>query len=275
MIIDSHTHIGDFGGVGEGRATMQTKDLLRSMEEAGIDISIVIANNLKGQEEGTDNEELLQEVQKFPDKLRAVANLDFPRLNEEEYTEGLLALLENKLVVGLKLYSGYQNYDPCNDLLTPFYETCQKRNMSVIFHTGYLLEGTSGSKEYAHPKILGTLAEKFSELSIIAAHFGNPWVKECGEVMRQHQNIYTDLSGYFTEFQPISKEEKQEFQRDVQLLKEAAGGLDKCLFGTDWWLYSQKEYKEAVEALPLSSRERDLIFFENAQKLFRIEEHKR
>lgn len=271
MIIDSHTHIGDFGGIGEGRVAMSAEDLIRSMDEAGIDMSLVIANNLRGEEEGTDSEELVNEVQKFSNRLRAIANMDFPRLQEQGYEDHLLKLLENAIVVGLKFYSGYQNYNPIDEKLTPFYEFCQAQSMPVIFHTGYLLQRTSGSKDYAHPGILGNLALRFPKLTILAAHFGNPWIRECGEVMRTYQNVYADISGYFTEFQPISEKEKRDFQNDIELLKETAGNLRHCLFGTDWWLYSQKEYLEAVKQLPLNDEEKDLIFWKNAKEIFNLQ----
>ncbi|GEM_PF-3599381 len=271
MVIDSHTHIGDFGGIGEGRAAMLTMDLIRSMDEAGIDVSLVIANNLKNEEEGTDSEELIEEIQKFPNRLRAIANIDFPRITEQNYSNNLLKILEHSAVVGLKFYSGYQHYDPADEKLTQFYAFCQSENMPVIFHTGYLLEGSSGSKDYSHPGMLSSLAQKFPQLTIIAAHFGNPWIQECGELIGKYPNVYADLSGYFIEFQPISEKQKKEFQNDIALLKQTAGSLEKCLFGTDWWLYSQKEYLEAAQELPMTEKEKELIFSKNAQTLFNIQ----
>lgn len=270
-IIDCHTHIGTFGGVGEESDEKTAAELIRSMDEADIDMSLVIANNLKGNEGGITSEELVEEVQKFPARLRAIANLDFPRMKEEDYVGNLLKMLESEHIIGLKLFVGYQQYDPCDEEIIPLYEACEERDMPVMFHTGYLLEGALGDREDAHPRIVGKLAKKFPKLTIIAAHFGNPWTKECGEIMRKYQNVYADLSGYFEELQPISEKEKQEFHEDVKILKEAAGGLDKCLFGTDWWLYSQREYKEVVESLPLSEKERELIFYENAKRIFNLE----
>lgn len=270
-IIDCHTHIGGFGGIAKELAAKSVEDLIRSMDEADIAISLVIANNIKGGEEGTISEEVVEEVQKFPNRLRAIVNLDFPRLTEGDYGKSLLRMLESKWAVGLKLYSGYQQYDRLDEQITPFYDLCQVRSIPVIFHTGYLAEGVSGDREDAHPRVIVDLAKKFPKLTIIAAHFGNPWIKECGEIMREYQNVYADLSGYFTELQPISEKERQEFHGDIEKLKEAAGGLNKCLFGTDWWLYSQKEYKEALESLPLSEKERELLFYENARRIFNLE----
>jgi len=270
MIIDCHTHIGGFGGVIKDLKAKTTGDLIDSMDEAGIAKSIVIANNLKGVEEGTESRELLEEVRRFPDRLRAVPNFDFIRLKEPDYVKQLLEILKDEFTVGLKLYAGYQQYDPCDERIMPLYNFCRESNLPVIFHTGYLLKGTSGDEEYSHPKILNKLAEKFPDLVIVAAHFGNPWIEECGKVMKKHENVYADLSGYFTELQAISGKEKREFQADIQKLKQAAGGLERCLFGTDWWLYTQKEYREAVEAIPLSETERTLLFYENARNIFHL-----
>ncbi len=267
MIIDCHTHIGKFGGVVKNIKGKTAEDLIASMDIAQIDLSFIIANNLKGFG-GTDSWKLFKVVSKFPDRLRMIANFDFSRIGDVGYKDKLLKLLNNELVVGLKFYPGYQEYDLCDELITPFYEFCQKSEIPIVIHTGYLLEEAEEGMECSHPRIISPLAKKFSKLVIIAAHFGNPYVEECGVVMKENENVYADISGYFTEFEPISSEEKNSFIKDIRKLKKSAGGLEKCIFGTDWWIYPQKEYKDAVELLSLSKREKELIFYKNSQSIF-------
>ncbi len=264
MIIDCHTHIGEFEGSEEVKTV---EDIIASMDIAQIDLSIVIANNLKGFG-GTDSWKLLKIIEKFSDRLRMIANFDFSRISEVGYEEKLLKLLNNELVVGLKFYAGYQKYNLCDELISPLYEFCQKAKKPIMIHTGFLLEGTEGNMEYSHPRIIDPLAKKFPELVIVAAHSGNPHIEECGIVMKENKNVYSDISAYFTEFKQISLKEKLSFKRDIEKLKKAAGSLEKCIFGTDWWLYSQKEYKDAVESLPLSKKEKELIFYKNSQNIF-------
>jgi predicted TIM-barrel fold metal-dependent hydrolase len=45
---------------------------------------------------------------------------------------------------------------------------------------------------------------------------------------------------------------------------------EKFLFGTDYPLYSQKEYLAAVQALEMEPAERELVMHANAARIFRI-----
>ncbi len=103
------------------------------------------------------------------------------------------------------------------------------------------------------------------------AHFGNPWIADCAAVVAKNKNVYVDLSGYFSEYKPISKEEKEDFVKQLAEFKMFVGDFKKCLFGTDWPIYSQKEYLDAVRALILTEEEKDLVFSKNAEGLFNIQ----
>ncbi len=261
MIIDCHTHIGFLPETGE----KTVNDLIASMDEAGIDLSIILANDLEGIP-GSGTEETIEKASVFPERLRVMANFDFLKMKRIGYMTELKRQLKEDLVVGLKFYPGYQRYDLYDTDLHELYDFCQSEGISVMFHTGFLLEGSEGSA--SNPMMISPLADKFTELTIVAAHFGNPFIKECGDLMRRHNNVYADLSGYFTEFQSISQKEIEEMRRDIDELRRSIGGLERFIFGTDWPLYSQKEYMESVKSLSLLEKERDLIFSGNAQRIF-------
>ncbi len=261
MIIDCHTHIGSLPDTGE-----RTVDgLIVSMDEAGIDLSIILANDLEGIP-GSGTDETIERASAFPERLRVMANFDFLKMKRVGYMAELKRQLKEDLVVGLKFYPGYQSYDLYGAELHELYDFCQSERIPVMFHTGFLLEGSKGMA--SNPMMISPLAEKFTELTIVAAHFGNPFIEECGDLMRCHGNVYADLSGYFTEFRPISRKEVGEMRRDIDKLRRLIGGLERLLFGTDWPLYSQKEYMESVKSLSLSEKERELIFSGNAQRIF-------
>jgi hypothetical protein len=46
---------------------------------------------------------------------------------------------------------------------------------------------------------------------------------------------------------------------------------DRVLYGTDWPLASMESYLAFMEELALPSRDKDLMFFENAARLFKLE----
>lgn len=270
MIVDAHTHIGSFGSEGNASATKTVHDLIRSMDEAGIDMSVIIANSWEDPTVGTTNSAGLAAVTLFPDRLRLVVNLDVTRIDERGYVDGLMEYLQKDMVVGLKLYSGYQDFLPNDERIRPLYAFCQERKRPVIFHTGLLMVDEEGVRKEIHPDIVRAVASAYPHLVIVIAHFGNPHIEACGRLLREWEHIYTDLSGYFNEYEPLSESQQAEFVSDVLQLKEAAGGLHKCMFGTDWWLYSQAEYRAATEAIPMSAEEREAVFSTNAMRVFSI-----
>ncbi|MEK7542172.1 MAG: amidohydrolase family protein [Patescibacteria group bacterium] len=265
MIIDSHTHIGEFGG-----KHWAPEQLIQSMDEAGIDISLLIANFFgKKGSEGVSTKEVIEVCKKFP-RLKAIGNVDYSQVSEQQI-EQLQDAIEKKLIVGVKFFLGYELFYPNDVKLHPLYEFCSLRNVPVVFHTGMLESGFSGLLKYSHPLGVDEVAAQFPDLKIVMAHFGNPWIADCAAVVAKNKNVYVDLSGYFSEYKPIAEEEKQDFVKQLSEFKMFAGDFTKCLFGTDWPIYSQKEYLEAIRALPMTDEEKKLIFSKNAQKLFNIQ----
>ena len=53
-------------------------------------------------------------------------------------------------------------------------------------------------------------------------------------------------------------------------LRTFMGDFKKMLFGTDYPLYNQKEYIGAVQQLPLSEQEKELVFWENANVVYNL-----
>ncbi len=266
MIIDVHTHIGRVGE--ENRSP---EDLINSMNEAQIDISFIISNSFdRNRELGATIEEVIDAANKYANRLKAIGNIDYTSLDNNQI-DNILSLLERKLLIGLKFYTGYEHFFPHDKRLYLLYEHCSKNNIPVIFHNGVLLTGSSGLLKYSHPLTIDELAVAYPDLKIIIAHFGNPWIRDCAAVVAKNPNVYVDLSGYFTEFQSITNEEKNDFIKVLTEFKIFVGGFHKCMFGTDWPLYSQKEYLNIVRELSMNEEEKDLVFSKNALRIFNLE----
>ncbi len=82
------------------------------------------------------------------------------------------------------------NYD--DPKYDPIWELAEKLGMPVAPHTGIL---ASGQLSRMRPGYLGTIAVKFPNLIIHAAHFGNPWYNEAGEIARRNKNVFFDMTG--------------------------------------------------------------------------------
>lgn len=260
MIIDSHTHIDRAKSV-----DMTPEGLLSSMDEAGIDYSIVIANDLTH----SSNEQVIAYAQDHK-RLLAVACVNIDSFGDEQ-VDKLIGYLQKKQTIGIKLYPGYQNYYPYENRFFPLFDFCEKNNFPIVIHTGILMTGCEGYLEQAHPLHVDRIAHSFPKLKIIMAHMGNPWLIDTVAVMWKNPNVYTDFSGYFTEFKPIAQYEVDDFLKKMIEVKKMMGSYSRFLFGTDWPLYSQKEYLQAIQSIHMSSDEKTLVFSQNAINVFKLD----
>ncbi len=262
MVIDAHTHNFKLKD-----KFYTADDLIASMDEAGIDYSMLIANS--SVEDGLVTEQVIDVSKKYP-RIKAVGSVHYPTLDKDKIDK-LIDYLKEKKIHAVKLYPGYEDFYPLDEKLFGLYEKCQRLGKPVIFHTGVLMIGSTGLLKQIHPLNIDEVAQKFPDLPIIMAHFGNPWIIDAAAVVAKNKNVFVDLSGYFTEYESISKEESGSFIKQLTEFKSFVGNFKKCLFGTDYPLYSQKEYLEVVSSLPFEGEEKDLVLWKNAKDIFDFE----
>lgn len=238
------------------------------MDEAGIDYSMLIADSAP-LEDGMSTDQVIKICEENP-RLKAIGCVEYKNISSDQI-EKLINYLKEGKICGVKLYPGYEDFYPLDDKLFPFYEQCEKLDKPVIFHTGMLQIGLAGRLKQSHPLNIDDLINKFPELKIVMAHFGNPWVTDAAAVALKNKNVYVDVSGYFWVYASISQKDIDFFVEDLMRFKNFVGDFKKCLFGTDWPLYSQKEYLGAVRQLPLTEEEKDLVFWKNTKEIFGLE----
>ncbi|MGE5214436.1 MAG: amidohydrolase family protein [Nitrospirota bacterium] len=258
MVIDCHTHLDDDGGADK---------LLHSMDEAKIDASILIAETLPGE---ISNASQVLEAVKRSERLWAIVNCIFSKTVELKYVEELTQVLQEDRVVGLKFYLGYEEYSPNDERLHQLYEYCEKHDVPIMFHTGVLETGSTGLLEYSHPLQVDRVATRFPNLTIIMAHMGNPWLIDCAAVLAKNHNVYADMSAFFAENRSITAHDVEVFKQRMEQVRVFLYSYEKFLFGTDYPLYSQKEYLAAVEALEMEQTEHELVMHGNAARLFGV-----
>jgi predicted TIM-barrel fold metal-dependent hydrolase len=228
LTVDCHTHLGEADGRVYG-----PDELLRSMDRAGIDQSIVIAEPTGGWHSTID---YLAELAGREPRLKVLADVQFASLDVRQIHR-LVGLLESGRAVGLKFYIGYEEYYASNEKLFPLYEYCQEHNRPVMFHTGALERANRGLLKYSHPLTVDEVAHAFPGLRIVIAHMGNPWLLDCAAVMGKNEHVYADVSAFFDEFKPITAADVEIFVKRLSDARLFLGSYEKFLFGTDWPLY--------------------------------------
>jgi predicted TIM-barrel fold metal-dependent hydrolase len=267
MILDSHTHIG------KKTIIASAQDLIKSMDAAHIDASLVFAGKINDQA----TQALLEDIAPFKGRLFGIGSISplgegglAPNGRLYQYIREMLATNQ---IFGLKFYVGYEHYYPYDKDLSYIYELLIKYDRPAIFHSGDCYNGVCGAKlKYAHPLNIDELAVDYPALKIIIAHMGYPWVRDAAEVCYKNKNVYSDLSGFvYGDFKHNDAHNYHDFV--VEFIK-VAGGTNKLIFGTDWPISNQSSYittlKDVLSAIGSSRQERAEIMGNRAAKLFGI-----
>ena len=172
MLIDAHLHLS-------GRE--QTDDVLRSLDEAGVDIAVLLAPFLTDPYRLDDhdslrkgNAHLARLVRGHTDRLVgfAVVNpLHTEAPDDLEYAITDLGLRGLKMVP-----TGWYPYDDCAHRV---YERANRLKLPILFHSGIFIDGRSG--RFCRPTFFEALRDH-PGLRVTLAHLGWPWCDEANAV---------------------------------------------------------------------------------------------
>jgi len=264
MIIDCHTHINNYHD--EGRESLQEclAKLQNEMRRNRVDIAMVLTSYKLVPGRPSTRDAVLA-TRDLPN-IFIVAGLSFLNFREDDLQE-LREYLKDGSVRGLKLYPGYEPFYPNDPKLHKAYELAGEFNVPMMIHSGDTYD-PKGRVRYAHPLHVDDVAVDHPEVNIIICHIGNPWIRDCMEVVYKNKNVYTDISGLvlgdFTD--------RFEIYMRKQLQDMLVYGVEptKVLYGTDWPISSMESYLEFMSELTIPDKEKKKILSENAAKLFRL-----
>ena len=247
------------------------KKLIKQMDEAGIEKSVLLIADLFYNTDEDNNGEKIKWIhkfhydflQKYPDRFIIFSGVD-PRRGEKGI-ELFKKSIEEYKFKGLKLYPpcGFEIDDIA---LTEYYELCRFYHLPVLIHTGPSLKDMYLSKKY--PLTIKIIANKFKEVNFILAHSGILYFNEGLELAKEYNNIYLDISGFQKESNNI-----ESIKNKMKILfKEIP---KKVIFGSDWPLYnfniSQKKWIRYIkDNCGLTSNDYENLFNENAKKILKL-----
>ena len=267
MIIDAHTHIGK--SPRSNNAETYDGNFRKLLKEAGanaVDHLIIIAGFKKRIWSNISTKRLAEIVGKTS-MVSVVASIDILGYRKKDLRE-LESFLRKKLVVGVKLYTGYQHFYPNDKRCVPIYKLCLNYDVPVIFHSGDTLAGyvKNPKIKYSHPLHVDEVATDFPNLKIVMAHMGNPWLVDCAEILYKNPNVYADISGLVVGDNLNTPDGKLARRKILELIDYV--GQNKLLYGTDWPLAPMRTYLKFVKELGLSRASRDQLLYKNAVKVF-------
>jgi uncharacterized protein len=233
MIIDCHTHLGR-----NEHINANAKQLLESMDEAGIDKALVFAGELND----CPNNWMLEQIAPHKDRLLGVAAYRHTDQWKQEDIQLIEWYGEGK-IVAVKFYTGYDHFYPAN--VNGILYELNKVGCPAIFHMGDCLNSVKKAKlKFANPMLIDDVAVDFPNMNFIIAHMAYPFQREAAEVCYKNDNVFTDVSGFV--YDNFKESDRIKFKKVINEVLDISSS-DKLLFGTDWPIANQVSYIDALD----------------------------
>ncbi len=285
MIIDCHAHTSNHKLWGLHTDSATIEDLERLAEKFGICKIVLMATYFPFKKTGLTNQELLARIA-GNGLFCMFGSLDIMN-NFQAGLRELEALAEKKLIAGIKLYPGYQNFKASDEKVFLIYELAQRFGLPVMFHTGELHHCCSREKRekgdlkcnndfcwldrlqhLSHPEQMRKAAQSFPDVTFVLSHLANPYFKDLRQLMAECENVHTDMSGQFlSDTEEDNPDYRQLLKREIIKFLQLPQGIDRLMFGTDFPIQSYQDSVDLIKMLGLSEEEKGKIFYKNAQKL--------
>jgi predicted TIM-barrel fold metal-dependent hydrolase len=264
MIVDCHVHLNNYEDETVFVLDRSLERLRQAMRRNRVDFALVLTSYTVSP--GRPSTRQVVEALRDAPFLSVVAGLDYTSFRPDDLVE-LADYVRDGKVRGLKLYPGYQPFYPSDPCWTPAYRFAAEHRIPVMIHTGDTFS-SRGKLKYAHPLHVDEVAVDHPDVHFVICHIGNPWIRDCMEVVYKNPNVHADISGLTLG----SFDDRFEvyMRRQVQEMLLYGVEPDRVLFGTDWPIASMESYLEFMEELAIPEREKRKILADNAMELFRL-----
>lgn len=286
MLIDIHAHttIHKLWDLHTSSATI--KDLERLAKEYDIRRIVLMATYFPFKGTGLHNLELLRRIA-GKDLFLMFGSLDIMNNFERGLAE-LELMARKKLLSGIKLYPGYQDFHASDPDIFPIYRLAEKYSLPVMLHTGELhscceAHSTGHGEKRCHVCHLDKLAHEsnpsaiteavrtFPDVTFVLSHLANPYYDELISLMRECPNVMTDISGLF---RSGSGEDTEDYLKQLtdtlHTILTLPNGADRVLYGSDFPIQSHADTLKLVDRLYIDDETKQKILHRNATKLLKL-----
>lgn len=246
-------------------------DLIRSMERAGIDHSVLLPVHTRPSQSEKLNNQLIRRM----NEERETELILFGGMHPEY--EGYRSLLKEMAVNGvrgIKLHPAFQKTDLDDIRMMRIIDAASELGMVVVVHAGYDI--SFPEHNYSSIPMLSRVINEVAPPKLVAAHMGgwNAW-----------KEVKTDLAGgpiwLDTAFSIGPVEARGSSPMKMQCRCDNLGGeefadlcrahgVDHIVFGTDSPWAEQKTYVERISNLPMTDAEKEAILGKNAEALLSL-----
>jgi uncharacterized protein len=240
------------------------EDMIRRMDEAGIERSMLIAAKVGPADHRAcyhvPYSLVADAVQKYPDRFLGLAGVD--------PTEGMRGVRELEKAVreygfiGAHLYPHWFELAPDHARYYPFYAKCVELDVPIQLQVGQSLvyDKSFPRRSVGRPITLDSVACDFPELKLIGIHIGIPWTDEMIAMAWKHQNVFIGSDAHAPRYWP------QSFIHYINTY-----GQDKVIFGTDFPVLGFQETMRQIDELDLRPVPKQKFLRENAIRIYGLD----
>ena len=242
------------------------EELLASMDEAGIGLSVVLNGGWVSHELCVKtNDYILDSVSRYPTRLVGFCAIQ-PRAGDAAIAE-----LERCAKAGAKgigeLRADVQGFDLADETtMKPLVDAALKHDLIFLTHSSEPVGHEYSGKGSITPDILYSFIKVFPNLKLVCAHWGGglPFYALMPEVAKALANVFFDTAATVFLYKP------EIFEQMSHII-----GSDKILFGSDYPLVSQNRVLAQIQSSQLPEEDKARILGTNAQKLLCLDERSR
>jgi predicted TIM-barrel fold metal-dependent hydrolase len=239
------------------------EELLASMDEAGIGLSVVLNVGWVSHELCVKtNDYILDSVSRYPTRLVGFCAIH-PRAGDAAIAE-----LERCAKAGAEgigeLRSDVQGFDLADKrTMKPLVEAVLKHDLIFLTHSSEPVGHEYSGKGSITPDILYSFIAGFPNLKLVCAHWGGglPFYALMPEVDKALTNVFFDTAATVFLYKP------EIFKQMRHII-----GSDKILFGSDYPLMHQNRVLAQIQSSQLLEEDKARILGANAQKLLCLDE---
>jgi predicted TIM-barrel fold metal-dependent hydrolase len=276
VIIDFHTHIFP-PWLREGRdeyaktdpcfaslysqpkaRIVTAEELLASMDEAGIDVSVVLNAGWVSHELCVrTNDYILDSVSRHATRLVGFCAVQ-PMAEDAAITEVERCAKAGAKGIG-ELRSDVQGFNLADKKrMKPLVDAVLKHDLILLTHSSEPVGHEYSGKGSITPDILYSFITAFPKVKLVCAHWGGglPFYALMPEVASALANVFFDTAATVFLYKP------EIFERVSSII-----GSDQILFGTDYPLMHQNRVIAQVRSAQLSEEDKAKILGANARKL--------
>lgn len=190
-------------------------------------------------------------------------------------------LFEQKKIVGIKLYPGYQHFFPCDERVDAIASLCGAYGKPLVFHSGLTHEMIPNTLlKYTKPEAIDELAVRHPDTTIVMSHFSYPNYMDAAAVLSKNRNVFSDISGVFCNEPNLPSHLHADLTAYLEIclvdftriFAHMPEVQEKVMFGTDYvgtanYLNMVDPYITFYERI-FDPREHENVFHNRAEKLF-------